>query len=72
MRRILKKELIKARCDAGLKRQLEHVAILQQMDVSDIIRIACAAYVLKYQQPNYYAERGDLQNSFEGPRAARV
>src|SRR5690606_29782277 len=72
MRRRIKDELIKARCDAGLKRQLEHVAVLQQMDVSDIIRIACSAYVLKYQQPNYYAERGDLQSNPEGARAARV
>lgn len=58
MRRIAKGTVIRARCDGGLKRQLEQVAAIQQLDVSDIIRIACTSYVLRFQQPaqNLYAQ----------------
>lgn len=47
-----KEEIIRARCDSSLKQSIYNVAMLQQLDPSDIIRMACAAYVNRFCQPH--------------------
>lgn len=46
-RRRVKTEFIRARCDEELKNSIYHVAFLQRLDASDIVRMACADYVQK-------------------------
>lgn len=41
---------IKARCSHELKRSIEQLARFQQLDASDIIRIACAQYISQCQR----------------------
>lgn len=48
-----KEAVIKARCDSGLKRAVDQIAMLQQLDSSDIVRIAVAAYVQKFQTGSF-------------------
>ena len=50
MKRPLKKQVIRARCEPSLKEQIERVAYLQQLDPADIIRVACAQYVHRFQK----------------------
>ena len=40
-----KNALLKVRCETALKTDLETVAKLQRLDVSDIVRMASALYV---------------------------
>lgn len=40
---------IKARCAHELKESLEQLARFQQLDLSDIIRIACHQYVTQFR-----------------------
>lgn len=46
-----KPEILRARCTDDLKRNVERVASIQQLDEADIVRMACAAYVAKFMQP---------------------
>lgn len=49
LKRLSKDAILRARCDARLKENVNRVAYLQQLDESDIVRIAVAAYVQKFQ-----------------------
>jgi hypothetical protein len=49
LKRLAKDAILRARCDSRLKENVEKIAYLQQLDESDIVRIACAAYVQKFQ-----------------------
>lgn len=48
--RLKKNSVIRARCDVNLKLSIERIAAINQLDPSDVIRIACANYVQKFQQ----------------------
>jgi hypothetical protein len=50
--KIKKAALIRARCSLELKLAIEQVAAIQQLDSSDIVRMACNHYVLKFKQPS--------------------
>lgn len=57
MKRLNKSAVIRARCAASLKQDIERVAYFQQLDAADIIRIACSRYVAAFspqtpQAPN--------------------
>jgi hypothetical protein len=52
LRKLEKDAILRARCDSRLKQNVGRVALLQQLDESDIIRIACAAYVQKFVPAN--------------------
>ena len=40
----------RVRMEPALKQRLEQLAMIQCLDVSDIIRMACMAYIARYQQ----------------------
>lgn len=44
MKRLPKSALLRARCQPGLKDELERIALIQNLDLSDVIRIACHCY----------------------------
>lgn len=48
-----KKSLIRARCSNMLRTELERAAQAQELDISDILRLACWSYIkaLKCQSP---------------------
>jgi hypothetical protein len=52
MKREAKTEILRARCDSALKRDLQLLAQLRMLDTSDIVRIACADYVHRSRQNN--------------------
>lgn len=66
--------MIRARCDVELKRSIEQIAAIQQLDAADIIRIACAAYVLKFRQPiqDLRGQRREFSSDVEMPSAGRM
>jgi hypothetical protein len=49
LRKMAKDAILRARCDARLKEDVSRVAYLQRLDESDIVRIAVANYVQKFQ-----------------------
>lgn len=49
LKKLSKDAILRARCDSRLKQNVERIAYVQQLDESDIVRIACAAYVQKFQ-----------------------
>ena len=49
----LKGEVIRARCSDDLKRAVERIALIQQLDTADIVRIAVATYVQNFRQAHF-------------------
>lgn len=49
MKKQAKAEVIRARCDAGLKQSIEQIAMIRQLDTADIVRQALSAYVQKFK-----------------------
>ncbi len=47
---------IRARCDLALKKDVNQVAIFMGLDDSDIIRMACTAFVQKFRNQNANAQ----------------
>jgi hypothetical protein len=40
-----KSAVIRARCDEGMKRSVEELAVLKELDPADIIRMAVRSYI---------------------------
>lgn len=53
-----KDAVIKARCDANLKKAVDEVAMFQQLDTADIVRIAVSTYVHKFKASTGEFARG--------------
>jgi hypothetical protein len=47
--KIRKTQVIRARCDASLKGDVDRIAFIKQLDPADIIRIAVRDYVQKFR-----------------------
>lgn len=45
-----KEAVIKARCDSSLKKEVEQVAFIQELDVADIVRKAVRQYVQDFKK----------------------
>lgn len=43
--------VIRARCDSRLRDDLQHVAALLRVDVSEVIREACSNYIIHFHAP---------------------
>lgn len=45
-----KDKIIRARCSAVLRERLDRIAMMRDIDVSDVIREACAVYATQFEQ----------------------
>jgi hypothetical protein len=50
--KLKKSEMVRFRCEPMLKMEVRQVALLKQLDDSDIIRIALRDYIDKFRNPN--------------------
>lgn len=46
-----KTDAARVRMDPTLKQRLNQLAMIQSLDLSDVIRMACVAYLARHQQP---------------------
>jgi len=61
-KRANKEEMLRARCLPSLKQEVAQVAMLQGLDESDIVRIACTRLVQQFKQPSL-SQTGILVNA---------
>jgi len=54
--------MLRARCLPSLKQEVAQVAMLQGLDESDIVRIACTRLVQQFKQPSL-SQTGILVNA---------
>lgn len=50
--RQMKTEILRARCTLEMKRDVNQIAELQQLDEADLVRIACANLIRQFKQPS--------------------
>jgi hypothetical protein len=51
MTKLPKTGTLRTRCEPQLKARLQNVAAIQQIDLSDVVRIACVRYVEQFSNP---------------------
>jgi antitoxin component of RelBE/YafQ-DinJ toxin-antitoxin module len=52
MKKPAKTEMIRARCDQRLMMEIQQVALLKQLDMADIVRMACANFIQQIKNHN--------------------
>lgn len=46
-----KTAVLKVRCEPSFKQDLQRFAIVYRLDLSDVVRVACANHISQYERP---------------------